>query len=220
MLIETMSALYNKLKEINNDENVTNVCKEVKVLTSEKYQEVIANSERNTDEAKVPYPIIVIYDNEAIEYDSSRFLNDEYTKSYRVVEDEDGNKTYYSDIYKPLLPYKLNYRIEFITKQRKHTDTIMLWIMRNIPDKYVLKVPFKDDVLGNQIYDAYYKRGNIIKADEGTSSTLYRRTFELQINTLIEDNIKESAILVSGTIVNGIKTKYVMLDEKEGESNG
>lgn len=214
MLIETTKALYNKLRSINDNIDVKSVC-DVKVLMSEKYQEIIANADRKTDEKKVPYPIIVIYEGENLEYDVERYTNDEITRKVSSYL-RDGTKVYYSDVYNPMLPYNILYKIEIICDKRIQLDTILLWVMRNIPDRYVLQVPYKGQDDNIHIYDANYKRGNIIKADESTSSTLYRRIFEMKITTLIESTPKQEVIQVGGAKVNGIIKTFIKESENDG----
>lgn len=192
MLIETNTALYNHLYSINEDKLVSELCK-VNVLTSEKYRENIALSEKNK-ELKLNYPIIVIYDGN-IEYDRKRFYNDFYSSDSYSDVNRKGETVIKKDVYLPLMPYNLNYRIEIICRQRIQLDSILLWIMKNVPERGCLDVPYNDENNKVCVYNSQLNRGPIIKADESTSSVLYRRTFELRLTTLIPDNIKESVVV-------------------------
>lgn len=182
--IDVTDALYQKLCSINKDERVFRTCeKGVTVLMSEKYREIIALQEKDKN-TKIQYPIIVIYDGN-IDYDRNRFYNNiiqgtPYTAEYK------GRTVYRRKIKEAYMPYNLNYRIEIICKQRIMLDPILLWVMEEIPARGCLDIPYKDEDNNDAIYESLITRGNIIKADEGTSSVLYRRTFELIMTTLFD----------------------------------
>lgn len=209
MLIETTKALYDKLKSINNGYGIDF---KVNVLAAEQYREIIANEDRKK---RVSYPIIVIYDVGELEYDVRRYENGEIQHGYRMVEDN-GVIKYYSLLYEPLLPYNLNYRIETVCNNRVQLNAILLWITRNIPDRYYLPVYYDDETYGKCMYEALYKRGNIVNADEETSSTLYRRTFELKITTLIENVHTRDVIQVGGVKINEL---FRIFERSEADGN-
>lgn len=187
MLIETVTSLIELLTSINDSETIKSLCK-VEVLTSEKYRENIALQEKDIKN-KISYPIIIVYD-ENIDYDVSRFYNDNVEgKPFKA--NYKGEETWYRNIYMPYMPYNLNYRVEIICKQRIQLDAILLWVMQNLPDRGCLDVLYKDENGNDCIYQSLLKRGNIIKADDGTSSVLYRRIFELKLTTLLSGDIKE-----------------------------
>lgn len=192
MLIETVTSLFNLLNSINEDQLVSKTCK-VEVLTSEKYRENIALQEKDKN-AKINYPIIVVHDND-IDYDVTRFYNDNIQSEPFLGKNYKDEEVWYRNIHKPLMPYNLNYRVEIICKKRIHLDAILIWVMQNIPDRGCLDVPYKDENNKDSIYNSLLKRGPIVKADEGTSSVLYRRVFELRLTTLIDGGIKEKVVL-------------------------
>lgn len=192
MLIETVTSLFNLLNSINEDQLVSKTCK-VEVLTSEKYRENIALQEKDKN-AKINYPIIVVHDND-IDYDVTRFYNDNIQSEPFLGKNYKDEEVWYRNIHKPLMPYNLNYRVEIICKKRIHLDAILMWVMQNIPDRGCLDVPYKDENNKDSIYNSLLKRGPIVKADEGTSSVLYRRVFELRLTTLIDGGIKEKVVL-------------------------
>ena len=192
MLIETVTSLFNLLNSINEDQLVSKTCK-VEVLTSEKYRENIALQEKDKN-AKINYPIIVVHDND-IDYDVTRFYNDNIQSEPFLGKNYKDEEVWYRNIHKPLMPYNLNYRVEIICKKRIHLDAIIIWVMQNIPDRGCLDVPYKDENNKDSIYNSLLKRGPIVKADEGTSSVLYRRVFELRLTTLIDGGIKEKVVL-------------------------
>ena len=182
-IIDTTTALYNKLNEINNDSRVLSVCDKVTVLMAEKYREIIALQEKDKSQ-KIKYPIIVLYDNE-IEYDRNRFYNNQiqgepYKAEYK------GETVYRRKIKEAYMPYNLNYRIDIICKQRIVLDSILIWTMERIPARGCLNILYKDENNKDAIYESLITRGNITKADEGTSSVLYRRIFELKMTTLLD----------------------------------
>lgn len=209
MLIETATALYNHLNSINEDRKVIRSCDgEVTVLMSEKYREIIALNEKDQS-SKIKYPIIVIYD-DAIQYDVARFYNNQREGQPFDAEYE-GKTVKRVNFYEPNMPYNLNYRIEIITKQRIQLDSILLWVMQNVPDRGCLDVPYVDaDDEKTYIYRSLLKRGPITKADEQTSSVLYRRVFELRLTTLIDGQYLKT-VTVKDT---------VNVEEKGEDSNG
>lgn len=188
MLIETTLALYNKLLTINDDKNISNIAK-VGVVTSTNYRELIAKADR--ENKQIPYPLIVIYDGGNISFDPNRYSYDFVTKKYQTI-----NGIPYSKVFKPMQPYNIPYRVEIVCRVRQQLDLIILWVLKHIHDRDYLEVSYNDDENNKQIYDALVKRGDIINADEGTSSTLYRRTFELSITTLLDDEEFETVPLV------------------------
>lgn len=206
MLIETVEALYGLLDSMNEDSRILAVCmdgykrkskqKPVSILMSDKYREIIALDEK---EKKLQYPIVVIYDNE-IDYDVQRFYNNKVESEAYEEENNEGLVLTKFDIYEPFMPYNLNYRIEIVCKQRMQLDNILLWVMQNIPDRGCLDVIYKDVNKNDCIYNSLMKRGPIIKADEGTSSTLYRRTFELRLTTLLDGKYIETVTQKSGEV--------------------
>lgn len=207
MLIETVTSLFNLLDSINKDSMVSRICKVV-VLTDEKYRENIALQDK--DKAKeIKYPIMVVHD-ENIDYDVTRFYNDDVQSEPYLGQNSHGDTVYFRDIHKPLLPYNLNYRIEIICKKRLELDAIMLWVIQNIPDRGSLDVPYKDENNKDCIYNSLLKRGNIIKADDRTSSVSYRRIFELRLTTLIDGGIKDKVVLV----------EHVEITEKGEDEDG
>ena len=193
MLIETIQSLFNLLNSINDYDNVKNICDKVTVLTSEKYRENIALQEKDRNN-KIHYPIIVIYDGD-MEYDTMRFYND-YVYSERYTKQYNGHDVYKVDKSLPYMPYNLNYRIEIICNERIHLDTILSWIVQTFPDRRCIDVKYIEN--GKEyFYNSLTKRGNIIKADERTSSVLYRRTFELKMTTLLDSYIIDTLTLAS-----------------------
>lgn len=204
MLIETIQSLFNLLNSINDYDNVKNICDKVTVLTSEKYRENIALQEKDRNN-KIHYPIIVIYDGD-MEYDTMRFYND-YVYSEQYTKQYNGHDVYKVDKSLPYMPYNLNYRIEIICKERIHLDTILSWIVQTFPDRGCIDVKYIEN--GKEyFYNSLTKRGNIIKADERTSSVLYRRTFELKMTTLLDSYVIDTLTLASE------------LKIKEGDNNG
>lgn len=210
MLLETITALIGLLDSVNLDSLVSRACRngKVTVLTSEKYRENIALQEKDKNK-KINYPIIVVHD-QNIDYDTTRFYNDNIQFEPYADVNYKGENILRRDVHYPLMPYNLNYRIEIICKQRIQLDAILVWVMRNIPDRGCIDVPYKDVNEKDCIYNALTKRGPIVKADEGTSSVLYRRVFELRITTLLDGGLKQSYVLAEDMVVK----------EKEGEING
>lgn len=204
MLIETVTSFMNLLQSINNDALVKRACKrDVEVLTSEKYRENVALQEKDKQE-RIKYPIVVLYD-ENIDYDVSRFYNDNVQgEPYKEINHKD-EEVWFRNIRYPLMPYNLNYRVEIVCKQRIQLDAILLWVMQNIPDRGCLDVPYKDENEKDCIYESLLKRGNIIKADEGTSSVLYRRTFEVRLTTLLDGAIKEKVAIAEHVVVHEVE---------------
>ena len=212
MLIETVTSLFKLLNSINEDSMVSRTCK-VTVLTDEKYRENIALQEKDKTK-EIKYPIIVVHD-ENIDYDVTRFYNDNIQSEPYLGQNAYGDTVYFRDIHKPLLPYNLNYRIEIICKKRLELDTIMLWVIQNIPDRGSLDVPYKDENNKGCIYNSLLKRGNILKADDRTSSVPYRRIFELRLTTLIDGGIKNRVVLVEHVNI----TEKGENEDGEAESN-
>lgn len=169
---------------------------------SEAYRENVAAKER--EGGKINYPIIVVYDGN-IDYDTTRFYNDVTQSEMYPEKNANGVDVLYRDIKGPLMPYNLNYRIEIICEKRIQLDAILLWILKYVPDRGILDVQYKDENNNDAVYESILKRGNIIKADESTSSTLYRRIFELRLTTLLE------GALISKVVV----AERVNITEKE-----
>lgn len=217
MLLETTTALYGLLTSINDDKRIQKTCMDdvkiknkqlaISVLMSEKYREVIALQEKEQN-TKLRYPIIVLHDNE-IEYDRERYYND-------MVEHEPYEAEYKGEIvirtdeHEPYMPYNLNYRIEIVCKQRIHLDNILVWVMENIPERGCLDIPYIDEDNNDAIYNSLLKRGPIIKADEGTSSVLYRRTSEIRLTTLLGGKLSKTYT----------KVEHIKLEEKGDDNNG
>lgn len=217
MIFETTMALDILLKTINDDVQIQNTCiDEIKlknnqppigVLMSEKYREIIAIQEKEKS-TKLRYPIIVIYDDE-IEYDRNRYYNNNVDGEYYRTEYK-GKTVLRANEYEPYMPYNLNYRVEIVCKQRIHLDNILIWVMRNLPERGCLDVPYIDENNKDAIYNSLLKRGPIIKADEGTSSVLYRRTFNLRLTTL----------LCGRLLGTQTKVEHIKVEEKGDDNNG
>jgi len=186
MLLETTTALYQRLCSVNEDSNVFKYCgdKGVTVLMAEKYREILALQEKDKNQ-KIRYPIIVLYDGE-MAYDRSRYYNDMVDHPTYAEQNSKGETVLKRKVDEPYMPYNLSYRIEIICKQRIHLDNILLWFMRYIPERGSLDVPYTDADGNDDIYNSLLRRGPIVKADEGTSSVLYRRISELQLTTLLD----------------------------------
>lgn len=209
MLIETTTALYELICSINNDERISGVCK-VNVLMAERYRELIAARDKDPKQ-EINYPIIVLHDNE-MQYDRKRYVNEMVELPPKAVE-VDGREILKSRVNRPYMPYNLSYRIEIVCKKRIQLDAILIWVMENIPDRGSLNVSYKDESGKDAIYESILKRGPIIKADEGTSSTLYRRTSEIVLTTLMNGAKHEES-----TIVEGFVAEYYMKgDDGNGE---
>lgn len=191
MLLETLSTLKNKLLSMNDNLLLKSIGCVVDVQTGEKYRENIALADKNNTELK--YPIIVIHEGNAIEYDAKRFSNDNIVMRERTLTNSKGVEIVVSDINNPWMPYNLNYRIEIICKKRIDLDAVIVWVLQNIHERDILSVNYKDVDLGDLTYDAIVKRGDIVNIDETLSTKqLYRRTFEMKVATLIENSLNET----------------------------